>query len=805
MENQVARDRENVLLHYATEKSRNTAEIPLEEGWEKIKTNGVDVLVDVLEDSTETRPFGNKGYVSLYTISYRMCSNAGSCDHSKALYDRSIGEIESVLRNRVVPELQCLKKTCSTAKGGEYLLQRFSHHWTNHKIFVKWMQQLFRHLDNGYVANSSMATLTSVGLNLFRDIVFAQLKIEVRNSLVDIIERDRDDKCIDPALIRICVGVFPTMGLCSKVSNLKTIQAAMCMQPDLHVYEHEFENYLLERTSDYYARQSQLWLEIDSTPIYLKKTETALEQELRRVRCYLHTSSECKLLTVCENELLQAHKKELIDQPNSGMTALLAQDQGDDLKRMFLLFRRIPQGVLPMALTFKQFVLARGNEIFRSRENMLAQFRVEGKKVAVDDPVTVEKLLAMHRKMKNMVEEIFDKDNRFQRALKEALQDILNSDASQDHFDISNAQILVMYTDRILGGKIKLSEEELEKVLDELLDLFLFLSDKDLYSELYREQLARRLLSRKCVSLHAEKSMIVKMKTHQGAPFTTKLEGMINDFTVGIDLDRIWKSHCNSALAETSSPTRLTRQGPSGKLDFSVQVLTQGFWPTQKYRELHLSREMVAAKADFDAWYTVKHSHRILSWVYALGDVTVKAIFGSRSYDITIITFQAMALLHFSGFDGSKSFHDICEQLNIDPGTGKRVLHSLACGKHKTLHKSGSPRTINSSADQFSTNNIFTSKLRRFCIQISALDAEAKKKIDHEVQQQRCYNIDATLVRLMKARKRLAHQELVGEVIHQTQTFKPDNKLVRQRIEGLIEREYLQRDATDSKMYIYMP
>ena len=33
------------------------------------------------------------------------------------------------------------------------------------------MQQLFRHLDNGYVANSSIATLTSVGLKLFYDIV----------------------------------------------------------------------------------------------------------------------------------------------------------------------------------------------------------------------------------------------------------------------------------------------------------------------------------------------------------------------------------------------------------------------------------------------------------------------------------------------------------------------------------------------------------------------------------------------------------------------------------------------------------
>jgi cullin 1 len=29
----------------------------------------------------------------------------------------------------------------------------------------------------------------------------------------------------------------------------------------------------------------------------------------------------------------------------------------------------------------------------------------------------------------------------------------------------------------------------------------------------------------------------------------------------------------------------------------------------------------------------------------------------------------------------------------------------------------------------------------------------------------------------------------MGEVIHQIQHFKPDSKLVRQRIEGLIERE----------------
>jgi len=45
----------------------------------------------------------------------------------------------------------------------------------------------------------------------------------------------------------------------------------------------------------------------------------------------------------------------------------------------------------------------------------------------------------------------------------------------------------------------------------------------------------------------------------------------------------------------------------------------------------------------------------------------------------------------------------------------------------------------------------------------------------------------------------------MGEVIHQIQHFKPDSKLVRQRIEGLIEREYLQRDTNDPKMYVYLP
>lgn len=180
------------------------------------------------------------------------------------------------------------------------------------------------------------------------------------------------------------------------------------------------------------------------------------------------------------------------------------------------------------------------------------------------------------------------------------------------------------------------------------------------------------------------------------------------------------------------------------KMDFSVQVLTQGFWPTQKQRELQLSREMSNAKSMFDAWYRERHSHRILAWIYVLGDAIVKGYFYERAYDMTMTTFQAMALLCFSNRNGTMHFGEICEQMHIDEATGKRVLHSLACGKYKLLKKTGHHRTINCNSDSFQSNSSFASKLKRFLIQMSTLDGEGKKKVDVEIQQQRGYSIDAT-------------------------------------------------------------
>lgn len=65
--------------------------------------------------------------------------------------------------------------------------------------------------------------------------------------------------------------------------------------------------------------------------------------------------------------------------------------------------------------------------------------------------------------------------------------------------------------------------------------------------------------------------------------------------------------------------------------------------------------------------------------------------------------------------------------------------------------------------------------------------------------------VDAVLVRIMKSREQANYGEICAEVISalSKQHFMPDPKLIKQRLERLIDQEYISRDENDPKMYRY--
>lgn len=65
--------------------------------------------------------------------------------------------------------------------------------------------------------------------------------------------------------------------------------------------------------------------------------------------------------------------------------------------------------------------------------------------------------------------------------------------------------------------------------------------------------------------------------------------------------------------------------------------------------------------------------------------------------------------------------------------------------------------------------------------------------------------IEAAIVRIMKARRVLDHNSMIAEVTQQLASrFLPSPTIIKKRIESLIEREFLERDANDRKLYKYL-
>ena len=76
-----------------------------------------------------------------------------------------------------------------------------------------------------------------------------------------------------------------------------------------------------------------------------------------------------------------------------------------------------------------------------------------------------------------------------------------------------------------------------------------------------------------------------------------------------------------------------------------------------------------------------------------------------------------------------------------------------------------------------------------------------KSKVDDD----RKHMIEATIVKVMKSRRRLSHNDLITEATKILQSkFCPDPLVIKKRIEGLIEREYLERDKEDRRFYKYL-
>ncbi|KYQ93604.1 cullin C [Tieghemostelium lacteum] len=641
----------------------------------------------------------------------------------------------------------------------EYFLVELNKSWIDHKTSMLMIRDILMYMDKTFLEKNKVPTVFEMGLHLFRDNIArsSQIKDRLLKTLLSMVQKERAGEVIDRILIKNITQMLIDLGVNSKT-----------------VYVEDFEKPLLSTTSSFYQGESQAFITTCSCPDYMKKVEICLKEELERVSHYLDSSSEVKLKEVCERQLITNHMKTLIEMENSGLISMLKDDKVEDLKRMYNLFNRVSDGLNTMKNVISEYVREIGRDIVSDEEK------------AKEEGTYFQSLLDLKDKYDRLLLQAFNNDKQFIHSIHQAFEYFINLNPKSPEF------ISLFIDEKLKKGLKGVSDEEIDVILDKILTLFRFIQEKDVFEKYYKQHLAKRLLLGRSVSDDAERTMIAKLKTECGYQFTSKLEGMFTDMKLSVD-------------TMTGFRNRLQETKKTLPIDLNVHVLTTGFWPTQNTANCILPREILQCCETFKSYYLSNHNGRLLLWQTNMGTAEIKANFPSKTHELQVSSYQMVILVHFN--DSEKlTFKEITDLTGIPQQDLKRNLQALTNPKNKILEKESQTKTIEES-DVFSFNQKFKSKLFRVKVmavvqkETNVEASETRQKVDED----RKHQIEASIVRVMKARKTMEHSNLVSEVMKQLQSrFIPNPIIVKKRIESLIEREYLERSKQDRKIYNYM-
>lgn len=742
---------------------------------------------------------------------------ASFADGTSGTQDASTGSATAAAATMSATQAGDRADAVARIQAGERLMTAIRDTWLDHRSCMSKLSEVLKYVDRVYVENHKVPSINRLGLEIFRDSVIRSSKYPIQiylySTLLTHIQIEREGSAISRSLVKSNIDML---------ADLTQHKAGLSSSQDPSVYTSDFEPAFLQTSAAFYAAEADRWLDAGDAAKYLAHVARRLQEEADRVSVYLKPETQKPLQHILEKNFLAKHLGTIIDMPGSGLIAMLDDDRKDDLSRMYTLFNKVSQGPQTLRLGLKSYIATKGKLINDAVTSQTAQqvpstdgparrevedeasLAAKGKakdKAPEADASTpqaatairwVEDVLEFKNKFDAILDTALAKDTGCETSINEAFESFINSNKRAPEF------ISLFIDENLKKGLKGKSEAEAEEVLRKTISVFRFLHEKDTFERYYKQHLAKRLLQGRSVSDDAERGMMAKLKIESGHGYVAKLQGMLNDMKTS---------------EETVEDFNRTVKNSHRPMPFalSVNVLTSTNWPiSAQAPSCTMSDTLMEARRRFEEFYQSKHNGRVLTWHANLGNADVRVAFKARTHEINLSTFALVVLLLFDDAEDANqtlSYGDIARSTNIPDADLQRTLQSLACAKFRILVKTPKGREVNKD-DSFSFNSGFTCPLARFKVQQIAARVETakeRKATNEKVEEERMHLVEACIVRIMKNRKQLGHNELVQETIRQLSSrFQPTLALIKKRIESLIEREYLERHPDERNVYNYL-
>lgn len=695
--------------------------------------------------------------------------------YPEPLADRLYLETKQFLDNHVKNLLEKVK-----SNGKAQLLKSYYQAWSEYSLGINYLHRLYLYLNQQHIKKQKLSEaeivygnltpdtqeqmeIGELGFEIWKKNMIEPLKENLVNLLLEGIQEDRlgEGNINTTETIKGVIQSFVTVEEFKKKENLL-------------LYQKIFEIPFLLASGEYYKQEASRLLQVCDVSMYMERVTQRLKEETLRSQKFLHCSSFDKVKEKCEQHMIADHLQFL----HGECKPMVQQERNGDLTYMYSLLRSVPQGIPLLINEMLDHIKQQGLQCVTTLkgENVYCQF--------------VESMLTLHKKYKDMINDVFSGDQSFIGALDRACSSVINYRINPK-VSSRSPEMLAKYCDFLLKKSAKgMSEAEIDDRLAQSITVFKYIDDKDVFQKFYSRMLAKRLIHQQSQSMDAEEAMINRLKEACGYEFTNKFQRMFNDITVSTDLNNKFSAYLKTENVDLG-------------ISFTIYVLQAGAWPLGQtsITPFAVPQELEKSVQMFEKFYHSHFNGRRLTWLHHLCQGELKLSYLKKPYQVTMQTFQMAILLLFEKTN-SLNCKEIQDTLQLNTEQFNKHVTSLL--ESKLLHSSTpdvSPETV------LKLNLEYSNKRTKFRI-TAALQRETPQEVEQTlsaVDEDRKLYLQAAIVRIMKSRKMLKHTCLIQEVLSQSKgTFSPSISMIKKCIEALIDKQYIERTPNSADEYSYV-